>query len=307
MIKPSFYTKINEKSAYEAEFIIEPLPPSFGYSLGNALRRTLLSSIPGLAITQVKVKGVSHLFTTIAGVKESVLEIVMNLKQLVFKNDSQKSFKIFIEANKVGKVTGKDVESEVEIINKDLYIAEITDKKAKLEIEAIVEPGQGYLSAKEQEKKESDYLVLDTFFSPVKRVNFKVEDARVGRKTNYDRLIVELVTDGSITPTTAFKQAAETLASFFSFILSGQDIYKSESEEEKLIREKQEIDNKYSEIIIDELNLPSRIINALLREKIETVADLIKVGREKLENTKGLGKKSIELINEELKKMNIEI
>ncbi len=307
MIKPNFVTKINEKSAYEAEFIIEPLPQSFGYSLGNALRRTLLSAIPGLSITQVKVKGVNHIFTTIPGVKESVLEIVMNLKQLVFKNDTQKPFKIIIESKKLGKVLGKDVQSEVEIINKELYIAEITDKTAHLEIEAIVEPGIGFLSTKEQEKKANDYLLLDTYFSPVKKVNFKVEEARVGRKTNYDRLIIEVITDGSITPMNAFKLATETLGSFLNYILSGQDQQKPESDEEKVVREKQEIDSKYSEIIIDELNLPSRIINALLREKIETVADLMKVGREKLENTKGLGKKSIELINQELKKMGTEV
>jgi len=307
MMHPNFFTQKKEISENETQFIIEPLPMSFGHSIGNALRRTLLSSISGAAITQIKVANASHLFTTIKGVKESVLEIMMNLKKLRFKFEGKGPFKIKLEIKEKGKIYAKDIEGEVEIVNKDLYLAEITDAKGKIDIEAIVEVGMGYLPAKEQTKKEFDYIPLDAFFSPVKKVNFKVEESRVGGKTNFDRLIIDIATDGSIKPEEALCDGSTLLSSFFSHLLSGADT--PVSKEEKSIEQKQQeaLDNKFSEIIIDELNLPSRIINALLREKIETVADLIRAGRDKLSVMKGVGKKSIELIDEELKKMGIQL
>jgi len=307
MIQTKFYTKKIEKGSNEAEFIIEPLPQSFGFSMGNALRRTLLSSLNSAALTQVKIKNAPHLFTTIAGVKESVLEIVMNLKNLRFIHQGSGPFSIKIESRKQGKIYGKDVYGDLEVVNKDLYIAEITDSKGGLEIEGLVEVGSGFLPAKDQMKKEVGYIPLDTFFSPVKKVSFRVEEARVGRKTNLDRLIINILTDGSLSPDSALRQASLLLSDFFSYLLSGKDRPQIETDEEKIKKEKETIDSKYNEIIIDELNLPSRIVNALLREKIETVADLIKVGKEKLSTMKGVGKKSIELINEELTKMGIEI
>lgn len=307
MIQTMFYTQKIEKGDNEAQFIIEPLPQSFGHSMGNALRRTLLSSISSAALTQVKIKNAPHLFTTLPGVKESVLEIVMNLKKLRFNYQGRGPFLIKIEAKKPGKVYGKHVVGEVDVVNKDLYLAEITDEKGSLEIEGLVEVGTGFLTAKEQTKKEFGYIPLDTFFSPVKKVNFRVEEARVGRKTNFDRLILEILTDGSLKPESALREASLLLSDFFSYLLSGKDQPQKETEEEKLEKEKETIDNKYKEIIIDELNLPSRIINALLREKIETVADLIKVGQEKLATMKGVGKKSLELINQELTKMGIKL
>jgi DNA-directed RNA polymerase subunit alpha len=307
MIDSNFFTQKVKVSDNETKFIIEPLPMSFGHSLGNALRRTLLSSIKGAAVTQVKIDDCPHLFTTIKGVKESALEITMNLKQLRFKFEGKGPFKIKLQAKKKGKIYAKDIEGEVEVINKDLYLAEITDTKGKLDLEAVVEVGVGYLQAKEQTKKEFGYVPLDAFFSPVKKVNFKVEETRVGGKTNFDRLILEVATDGSVLPEQALREGTEILAGLFGRLLSGED--KPQLKGEKSIEQKQQeaLDTKYSEIIIDELNLPSRIINALLREKIETVADLIRAGREKLSVMKGVGKKSIELIDEELKKMNIQL
>lgn len=307
MIEPDFFTKEEKISSNEARFIIEPLPASFGYSLGNSLRRTLLSSIKSAALTQVKIEGASHLFMTLPGIKESVLEIVMNLKRLVFKYNGEGPFLIKLEINKVGKVYGKDVTGEVEVVNKDLYIAEITSSKGKLTIEGLVEIGMGFLSAKEQKKYEFGYIPLDTFFSPVKKVNFKVEEARVGRKTNFDRLIIDVLTDGSISPNSALKQSSETLTKFFSHLLSGKDKLEVKTTNNESEKEKIKLTNKYEEIIIDELDLPSRIINALIREKIETVADLLKVGKDKLSVMKGVGKKSIELIEKELEKMNLKL
>jgi len=308
MQNPNFTTEKVEESMTYGKFILEPLSLSFGQSMGHSLRRTLLSSLPGAAITNVKIEGVSHLFSTLKGIKESVLELVLNLKQLKFSAGQENGpFKISLKTKGPGKIYGKDIEGEIKPVNTDLYIGEITDDKGKLEIEAIIEVGTGYLSVEEREKKEYGFIPVDAFFSPVKKVSFKVNEARVGRKTNYDRLTIEIWTDGSIKPSEALKKSSEILANFFAYFLSGKDTpqVKVEQTEEEVKREA--IDKKLFEIIIDELSLPSRVINALLREHIETVADLVKAGKEKLTNMKGVGKKSIELIEEELKKMGIQL
>jgi len=307
MLHPNFFTKKIDESGDYSKFVIEPLPFSFGLSLGNAIRRTLLSSLRGTAVTNVKVEGAPHLFSPLKGVKESVLEIVLNLKQLRFKIKGNGPFKMSLSAKKPGKIYGKDLEGEVEVVNGDLYIGEVTDSKGRLELEAIVELGFGYLPAEEREQRETGFIPVDAFFSPVKKMNFKVEEARMGRKSNLDRLVMEIWTDGSIKPQDALKESSALLGEYFNYLLSGKDtpVAKIEKSEEEVKKESE--DKKLYEIIIDELNLPSRVINALLRENIETVADLVKVGHEKLTNLKGVGKKSIELIEEELKKMGIEL
>lgn len=307
MYNPNFITQKVEDSAEYGKFIIEPLPLSFGQSLGHALRRTLLSSLAGIAITDVKIEGIPHLFSPLKGVKESALEIVLNLKQLKFEADKEGPYKIMLSTKGAGKVFAKDIEGEARVVNKDIYIAEITDNKAKLEIEAIAKSNVGYSSVEEREEKEFGYVPIDAFFSPVKKVNFIIEEARVGRKTNYDRLILEIWTDGSIKPSEALKQSAKILADYFGHLLSGKDTPQQKIEKTEAEVKQEAIDKKLYEIIIDELNLPSRVINALLRENIETVADLVKAGKEKLTNMKGVGKKSIELIDEELKKMGISL
>lgn len=304
---PNFFTQKTEESDVYGKFVFEPLPMSFGQSMGHALRRTLLSSLKGVAVTNIKIDGVPHLFSTIKGVKESALEIMLNTKQLRFEYKGEGPFKINLSAKKKGKLFGKDFEGEVKVINDDLYIAEITDDKAKLEIEAVVEVGEGYSPVEEREKKEFGFIPTDAFFSPVKKTIIKVEEARVGRKTNADRLILEVWTDGSISPTEAVQKAAELLSQFFGHMLSGKDNPQPAKEQNAAVQLQESDDKKLSEIIIDELNLPSRVINALLRENIETVSDLVKAGKDRLVGMKGVGKKSIELIEEELRKMNIEL
>lgn len=307
MINPNFSTQKVEESATYGKFILEPLPLSFGQSMAHALRRTLLSSLEGAAITNVKIEGVPHLFSTLKGVKESAMEIVLNLKGLKFETKGEGPFKVELNVKGPGKVYGKDLEGEIKPVNADHYIGEITDEKGKLELEALVEVGMGYSPVEEREKKEYGFTPVDAFFSPVKKVNFKVTEARVGRKTNFDRLTLEIWTDGSVKPFDALKKSSEILASFFAYFLSGKDIPQAKGEPTEEEAKQELIDKKLYEIIIDELSLPSRVINALLREHIETVADLVKAGKEKLTNMKGVGKKSIELIEEELKKMGIEL
>lgn len=304
MFSPIFFTQKTEEGNY-GKFVIEPLQQGFGQSIGHSLRRTLLSSLRGAAVTNIKFDDAPHLFSTIVGVKESVLEIMLNLKQLKFDVREGGPYKISYKGKGSKKLSAGDLEGEVKPINKDLYIAEITDDKAKISFEAIVEVGIGYSTVEDREEKKTGYIPVDAFFSPIKKVNVKVEEARVGRKGNSDRLILEVETDGSIKPAEAVKEATELLSKYFSYLLSGKDAPELKKQISEADEKKDAIDKKLFEIIIDELNLPSRVINALLREKIETVADLVKTGKDKLTGMKGVGKKSIELIEEELKKMEI--
>lgn len=307
MVQPNFFTKVVEETSTYGKFSIEPLPLSFGNSMGNALRRTLLSSLKGSAITQIRVVNADHMFSTVKGVKESVLEILLHLKQLKFETSNEGSFMMHLEVKGAGKVTGKDVSGEAKVVNTDLYIAEITDDKAKIDIDFVVETGVGSLGEDEIEKKDSDYVTVQAFFSPVKRVNFKVEEARVGRKTNFDRLVIDIWTDGATSPSQSLKDAGTILSEHFSYLLSGKDNPQNKEDQNVSVSVTKEVDQKLNDIIIDELNLPSRVINALLRENIETVADLVRVGKDKLIGVKGLGKKSFVLIEDELKKMGIDI
>lgn len=304
MIEPIFTLKVTKQEDTYGVYEYEPLNASFGHSIGNALRRTMLSAIPGSAITYVKFEQANHLFSTIDGVKESVLDIVLNLKKIRFNQVGDEPVTMKLSA-KEGQVTAKDFQGEATIINTDLYLAHVTDKKAKLDIEVIVENGYGYQSSEERESK-TGYIAIDSFFSPVNRVNFSVEEARVGRKSNYDRLILEVWTDGSILPIEAIQQASEILTTHFQGFQKGTD-FESETVIEQPKTTNINQDNKVYETIIDELNLPSRVINALLREGIETVGGLLERGKEDLTNLKGVGKKSIELIEEELKKMEVEL
>jgi DNA-directed RNA polymerase subunit alpha len=308
MLQPNFFTKKGDQTQEYGTFVLEPLPLSFGNSMGNALRRTLLSSLKGAAITQIRLNNADHLFSTVKGVKESALEIILNMKQLRFTDARDGEHHIKIEVKGAKMVTGKDVSGDVQVANTDLHIAELTDEKGKLDIEAVVVTGVGSLMEDEIEKKESDFIAVDAYFSPVKKVNFKIEEARVGRKTNFDRLVLQIWTDGTISPEDALRQSGQIMSEHFSHILSGRDnpVTTSDAVVEGAAEEK-EVDQRLKDIIIDELNLPSRVINALLRENIETVADLVKVDKEKLIGVKGLGKKSFVLIEEELKKMGIDL
>jgi DNA-directed RNA polymerase subunit alpha len=300
-----FHVTIEEQSDTYTKFVYEPLNTSFGNSIGNALRRTLLSSLQGAVMSYVKFEKAPHLFTTIPGIKESVLDFVLNLKQVRFKANGEGPFNVNISLKGAQKVYAKDIQGEAEVVNGDLYLGEITDAKSSLDMEGIVEVGYGYRPSEEKETK-TGYVALDSAFSPVQKVNFKVEEARVGRKSNYDRLILEVWTDGSVSPEEALKESAMILSKHFLGISEGRnEALELAGEAETIALEKK--NPKAYETIIDELNLPSRVINALLRENIETVADLVERGKEDLTNLKGVGKKSIDLIVDELKKMEVEL
>jgi DNA-directed RNA polymerase subunit alpha len=308
MLKPNFVTKKEIDGNY-AKFEITPLPGGFGHSLGNALRRVLLSSIEGSAITYVKINDSVHAFSTIDGVKESVLDIILNLKGLRFRTTGKGPFKMKLEVKGKNIVTGAQFEGgDVEVVNKDAYIAEITAASTKLDVEVTVEQGYGYSTAEEKEEKAFGTLALDSVFSPVTKVMYKVENERVGRKSNFDKLVLEIWTDGSIDPEKALHQSAETLSTYFAYILSGNDMAEAGQASMPVSTETgTTVDPKVYDIIIDELDLPTRVINALLREKIETVGDLVERGQEALNNLKGVGRKSVSLIEVELEKLGVKL
>lgn len=307
MLTPFFQTKIEKQSDNYGMFVFEPLHQSFGNSLGNALRRTLLSSLKGASIGYVRVSNADHIFSTISGVKESVLDIVLNLKQVRFSTNGEGPCTLTLSAKGAGKVFAKDMSGEATVVNGDHYLAEITDAKAALEIEVIVETGYGFISSEEKEEQKTGFITVDSSFSPIERVNFKVEEARVGRKSNFERLILEIWTDGSLTPEEALRSSVETFNSYVGHAFSGKDTADSDAPAATQAEQTEAANSKYYDTIIDELNLPSRVINALLRENIETVGDLVKRGKENLVGLKGVGRKSIDLVEDELKKMNISL
>jgi len=216
--------KIIKKEQNKAVFEIEGLYPGYGVTIGNSLRRVLLSSLEGAAITQVKIKGIQHEFSTIPGVLEDVITIILNLKQLRFKIFSNEPQRIILKAKGEKEVKGEDFEipSQLELVNKSFHIATLTAKSASLEIEAMVEKGLGYQPKesrkKGREKSEIGTIYLDAIFTPIKRVAFKTENMRVGERTDYDKLFLEIETDGTITPEDAFFKASEILVKHFDFL-----------------------------------------------------------------------------------------
>lgn len=232
--------EIKAKAGHQAEVIIEPCYPGYGTTLGNALRRILLSSLPGAAVTAVKIKGVQHEFSTIDYVKEDVVEIILNLKLLRLKifSDEPQLLKLKVKGEK--DITAGDFESnsEVEIVNPKLPLVTLTDKNAEFEMEVWVARGRGYVpvEGREKEKMELGMIAIDSIFTPVKNVNFQVENVRVGQMTNYDRLILEISTDGTISPPEALKMSAKILVDHFK-LLTVQD-KKEEAEAVKEPKEK---------------------------------------------------------------------
>lgn len=243
MVSLPLQPKIIEKKGNKAIFEIENLYPGYGVTIGNSLRRVLLSSLPGAAVTQLKIKGVQHEFSTVPGIIEDTVSIMLNLKQLRFKIYSEEPQKANLKVKGEKEVKGSDFElpSQVELINKDAHIATLTSRSAELEMEILIEKGLGYQSVEArkkpvvnpQEKLEIGVLPLDAIFTPMKKVAFKVENMRVGERTDFDRLFLEMETDGTISPEDAFSQASEILVKHFDLLFQT-----FKKEEEKVKEEK---------------------------------------------------------------------
>ncbi len=221
MIEPLFNLKTLQENEEKGTFVLEPLEQGFGHTLGNALRRVLLTSLPGTAITQIKVSGVKHKFSTLEGMSEDMVDLILNLKQVRLKYEGEKPVKMELDKNGPGQVKAGDIKApaNVQIINKDLVLANLADKKSHLKMEIVAEKGYGYLPAENKKSEKLGVIFLDASFSPVRRVNYQIEATRVGQRTDLDKLILEITTDGSLKPKEALKNSAKILISFFNQIV----------------------------------------------------------------------------------------
>jgi DNA-directed RNA polymerase subunit alpha len=293
--------KVNQTgNSHEGAIVVEPLPQGYGLTLGNALRRVLLSSLAGGAITQVKIEGIKHEYSTIKGVKEDVVEILLNLKRIRLNIEGDKSVKIKLEAKGPGEVKAGDIDvtAGVEIINPDLRIASLADSKTKLEMEMTAEKGVGFLPVESRRSFGIGTIPLDATFSPISRVNYKVEPTRVGQMTNFDKLTIFVTTDGTLTPAEAVKQASKNLQDYFGILVEQRKKPIKEKEAKPLPK----IDKS---ALVEELELSTRITNALRNANIDTVGKLLETPKEELVKLKNMGAKSISDIEEQLKEKGL--
>lgn len=301
---PQITTQDENGSA--ATFAIEPLYRGFGITLGNSLRRVLLSSLEGAAITAFKVEGVSHEFSTLEGVKEDLVQVTLNLKQVRFKVFSDQPQTIELVKKGKGVVKAGDIAktADVEVVNPDQHIATLDSPKASLSISLRVEKGRGYVPLEERgEEPEVGMIAVDALFSPVKRVRYKVENTRVGQVTDLDKLTIDLETDGSITPSDAMSQAASILANQFATISGEQPAAAAAAgETEAPVDANEPAELNFG---IEDLNLSPRTTNALSNNKITTVRELLQVSDGELRELKGFGAKAYHEVVDKLKELEL--
>lgn len=305
--KPIYKIADSVESNFYGKFELEPLERGFGTTLGNALRRVMLSSLPGSAISNIKIDGVLHEFQTIDGVYEDVATIILNLKGLVIKNHSNTSKVITLNADKEGEVTAADIEcdSDIEIINKDKVIATLS-KGGKLNIEMTVTNGRGYVDSELNKKlldvKKTGVIVMDSSYSPIERVSYEVEPARVGQDENYDKLVLEVWTNGSIKPEEAIALASRILIEHFELLtdlssiadVSGMMIEKTEDPKTKAL-----------ETSIEDLDFSVRAYNCLKRAGVHTLQDLVNRSESDMMKIRNLGKKSLKEVLDKIKDMGL--
>lgn len=291
----NFKIKTIEENKTSGIFEMEPLERGFGHTVANCLRRVLLTALPGGAISTVKIDGVSHQFSTITGVSEDVIQIILNLKQVRIKMFSDAPIKLSLKASGKKEVKARDIEvlGGGEIVNPEAHIASLTTPSAKLNIEMVAEKGVGYIGADEKKTQEIGVMPIDSIFTPILSVIYKIEPTRVGRSSNYDKLILEIKTDGTIAPLEALNQSASVLSAYFKQIYAptfvGEDITAEPTVSEDALK-----------MSVEELDLPVRITNALKAVEINTVGELITTPRATLLKAKNLGVQSLTLISEKL-------
>ena len=305
-IKPDY--KVNEyvENNYYGKFVLEPLERGFGATIGNALRRVMLSSLEGSAITDIKIDGVMHEFQKIDGVVEDVTEIILNLKKLVLKNHSEEDQVLYLKANTEGEVYASAIEvnSEVEIVNPDLLIATLS-QGGSLDMTMTVSNGRGYVDGKENAKRVADVvgaIGIDSLYSPIERVAYEVETARVGQSDNFDKLTLNVWTNGSIKPEEAVARAAKIIIDHFEVItdlhnLTGLDSVLADKEEDSV--------QKTLETPIEELDLSVRAYNCLKRDAIHTLQDLTSKSESEMMKIRNLGKKSLKEVLDKVRDMGL--
>lgn len=302
--------KTDDHGNNQSTFVIEPLHSGYGMTLGNSLRRVLLSSIAGAAITAFKVEGASHEFTTLPGVKEDIVEIILNLKGVRFRVFSDEPQTIRLSKKGAGPVTAKDIQvnADVEVVNKDHVIAHIDSASASINMDIVVEKGRGYRAIDESGSKKvvSDMIAIDSIFSPVLRVRYKVENTRVGQMTDLDKLILTVETDGTISPRDAFEEAAAILVNQYT-ALAGQTRVEQgaplSSGSESLSDSDSSEDSPALMTSIEDLNSSARTTNALVNNDIHTLKDLFALSDMELRELKGFGSKALDEVKEKMAEM----
>ncbi len=294
-----------EKTDSYGRFVVEPLERGFGTTLGNSLRRVLLSSLPGVAVTSVKIEGVLHEFSTIEGVKEDVTEIILNLKALCVRLHSDQPKKVIIDKTGAGEVTAGDIlpDADIEVINPELHIATLNEK-AHLYMEIMLDHGRGYVPAERNKRPGMPIgeIAVDSIYTPIDKVNFAVENTRVGSSTDYDRLTLEIWTSGSIRPDEAASLAAKILKEHLDLFINltehvqGVEIMVEKEEDKK---------EKILEMTIEELDLSVRSYNCLKRAGINTVDELVQRNEEEMMKVRNLGRKSLEEVQQKLSALGL--
>lgn len=295
---------IEEIDGQTATFTIEPLHAGYGNTLGNSLRRVLLSSIEGAAIVAFRIEGTSHEFSTVEGVKEDVVDIMLNLKEVVLRVHTSEPIELRLEKKSAGQVTAGDIKTtaDVEVINPDHVIATIDDPKKTVIMDLVVESGRGYRTIEDssESRLHSDMIALDAIFTPVKRVRYKVDTTRVGEETNLDTLSLTVETDGSINPKDAFEQAAAILVNQYQALAGSTTVEAAPS-----LGSSSSDDDGILTTSIEELNLSARTANALVNNDIRTVQDLVSLSEQDLRELKGFGSKALDEVKDKLSELEI--
>lgn len=312
MIHTPGIVTVDDHSTTNSTFVVEPLHSGYGMTLGNSLRRVLLSSIAGAAVTSFKVEGATHEFTTVPGVKEDVVDIMMNLKGVRFRVYGDEAQNLRIVKKGKGPITAKDIQvnADVEVVNPDHVIATLDDDKAEFIMDLVVETGRGYRTIDEvAAKKASDMIAVDAIFSPVLRVRYKVENTRVGQMTDLDKLLITVETDGTITPRDAFEEASAILVNQYTALAgktsveSGEQLVSSSPSAGQLGQDAG--DEPALNTSIEDLNLSARTTNALINNDIHTIKDLFSLSDAELRDLKGFGSKALDEVKEKLAELEL--
>ena len=296
--------EIQDNSETSATFVVKPLEAGYGNTLGNSLRRVLLSSINGAAVVAFKIEGVSHEFTTVEGVREDVVDIMLNLKNVKFKAHTDSPVELTLEKSGAGIITAGDIQSsaDMEVVNPDQVIATIDGEKTKFIMHLVVESGHGYKTIEDssEDRLHSDMIAIDAIFSPVLRVRYKVDNTRVGQNSNLDSLEITIDTDGSISPRDAFEQAAAILVNQYTALAGSTEVAPAPALGE-------EADDEASELYtpVEDLNLTARTTNALVNNNIRTVHDLVNLTEQDLRELKGFGSKALDDVNDKIAELNL--
>ncbi len=304
--KPTIQSVFSEDDPTYGKFIVEPLERGYGTTLGNSLRRILLSSLPGAAVTSVKIDGILHEFSTIPGVKEDVTEIILNLKKLAIRLDGAEDTKrVLVNVTGPKEVTAADIstDSDMEIFNPDLHIATL-EENATLFMELTVAKGRGYVLAEQNKTENTPIAVIpvDSIYTPVKKVNFTVENTRVGQVTDFDRLILEIWTDGSVSPQEGVSIGAKIMQEHLNLFVRLTDVTEGM---EIMVEKEEDQKEKALEMTIEELELSVRSFNCLKRASINTVEELTQKSEDDMMKVRNLGKKSLDEVKQKLEELGL--